>query len=52
MIEFLFFILLIVFMVLCIKTIKLQGARILKLEQFVSEYLEGKSERKSVHNYK
>jgi hypothetical protein len=45
--EFVFFVLLVVFMFLCVKTIKLQGARILKLETFVSEYLEGK--RESIH---
>lgn len=45
--DIVFFILLIIFMLLCVKTIKLQGTRILKLEAFVSEYLEGK--RESVH---
>ena len=47
MMEFVFFILLVLFMFLCIKTIKLQGKQILKLEAFVSDYLEGKHE--SVH---
>lgn len=44
MIDLLICVLIGLYIFLSVKTIKLQNGRILKLETFVSEYLEGKSE--------
>ena len=45
MLDLLLSVLIIVLIYLCFKTIKIQGARILKLEEFVSEYLGGSGEQ-------
>ena len=45
MMDFTLTVLVVILIYLCVKTIKLQGARILKLETFVSEYMDGKREQ-------
>lgn len=49
MIEVILSVLIAILIYLCFKTIRIQSERITKLEAFASDYLEGKSERKPLH---